>query len=189
MKKSLFNFLTTFLLCGICGFASAQLSIKVNEKVFSKNDFTGSWLKSPETVDAGDTIVFDMSQAVCSGPYLLVPFSIISDDVIYSIDFSMQFDNSKITFEGTLDYKSYLNSAANFNTFDSTLRYTSFSFSQPIDHDTCLGAIRFNLLSGPVVASDFDSILTFLNGDACSFKLIDAVFPVATITASGPLFL
>lgn len=150
------------------------------------NMFAGTALKT-SIINNSDTVVFDLSQATCVGQYLVVPISVISDDVINAVDFSMKYNNNKITYNSILNYKpAYLTPSANFNTTDSILRFTSYSFVQPIDKNTAIAAVRFNLINGPILATSFNTVKAYLNGDRCSFKFIEPVLPNAVISASGP---
>lgn len=150
------------------------------------NLFNGIALKA-SIINNSDTVVFDLSQATCTGQYFLVPVSVISDDVINAVDFSMKYNNSKITYNSVINYKPvYLTPSANFNSTDSILRFTSYSFVLPIEKNTAIAAVRFNLLNGPITAANFNTVKGFLNGDRCAIKFINAVLPTAAITPSGP---
>jgi len=88
---------------------------------------------------------------------------------------------TKLTFDTTISYKSYFYPSAYLNPSDSILRFTSFSL-QPVDNNTPLAALRFQLLSPPISTADFYSIHGYLNGTQCSVKVIGA----ATIIPGGP---
>lgn len=163
--------------------ANAQQRLATSNSI---NYFNVNPLKT-STINNNDTVVFDLSQATCVGQYFSVPVSVISDDVINAVDFSMKYNNTKITYNSVLNYKpAYLTPSANFNTTDSILRFTSYSFIQPIEKNVAIAAVRFNLLNGPIVTANFNNVKAYLNGDRCSIKFINAVLPTATITPNGP---
>lgn len=103
--------------------------------------------------------------------------------MIYALDFSMRFNLSKITYHSIVNYQPGVLASANYNTSNSTLYFTSFAMTV-MPHDTPIVAVRFNLLLSPVTAADFNTVLVYLNGDACSYKIIPPVLP-ATIGASA----
>lgn len=123
-------------------------------------------------VDSLDSVFFDLRDAVCTGPYISVPVHVKSDDDVYAIDFAIKLNVDDITFHSIQQVKPYLFQAANFNTGDSTLRFTSFSL-QPVENDSDLFWVRFNKNDGYVNAMDFTNATAQLNGDFCPYKIID----------------
>jgi hypothetical protein len=138
---------------------------------------------SPLIINSADTVVFDLSQATCAGAYIQIPVSILSDDTIYTLDFSLKYDHINLTYDSVANHKAYLNESSYYNPPDSTLRFTSWSLQQ-IGNNTPLVYIYFNLLSGQIGAAYLNTIKAYLNGDSCSVKIIDAV-PSTGITAGG----
>jgi len=136
---------------------------------------------SATVINANDTIVLDLSNAVCSGGYIDIPISILSNDTVYAVDFSLKYTMTKLTFDSVISYKSYFYPTAYLDPNDSILRFTSFSLQQ-VENNTPLAALRFQLFSSPISTADFYSIHGYLNGDPCSVKVTGA----ATITAGGP---
>lgn len=135
------------------------------------------------TIDVNDTVVFDLSNAILVNSTTIdIPVFIITDDVINALDFSFKFNESVITFDTLISYKSYLFALTNFNVIDRKLRFTSSSLT-PIEHNTTLLVIRFQLSSAckRVTPADFNTMATYLNGGPCSYKITD--FPNYTPTA------
>jgi len=62
---------------------------------------------------------------------------------------------------------------------------TSFSMVA-IPHDTAIVSLKFDMSSFPITTSDFSNIVTYLNGDVCSYKIIPPS-PSAVIVPMGPL--
>ena len=108
-----------------------------------------------QTIDALDTVVFDLSQAVINGNNVEFPVSIISDDTINSLDFSLKYNQINLSYDTIIDLTTYLQSFAFYNNNDSTLRFTSYCF-QAISHDTSLVSIHFNMLSAQIANADFN---------------------------------
>ena len=61
-----------------------------------------------------------------------------------------------------------------YNTYDSTLRYTSSSFEN-FGIDTALASVRFVTLSGFIDMNDLNNIHAYINGTECSFKIINSL--------------
>lgn len=131
------------------------------------------------TINSLDTLVFDLSNISYSDGYILVPVYFNSDDTVYTIDFSMKFNLSTITYDSIIINHPGVYDAANFNWGDSTLYFTSYCL-QPLPHDTPIITVRFDLLSAPISASDFNNVLAYLNGDECSNKIIPPPLDVST---------
>ena len=125
-------------------------------------------------IDQYDTVVFDLSLAIRNGSYIDIPVYILSDDSIFSLDFSLKFDHSKLEYDTILDNATYLQSLSYYNPSDSTIRYTSSSF-QNYGNDTALVSIRFNIFSGQIKAEDLNSLFAYLNGSSCSIKVINSL--------------
>lgn len=123
------------------------------------------------TIDAGDSVVFDLSQVNLGASPIEVPVSIISDDTIYALDFSLKYDHIALEYDTIMDIPSYLVSLSYYNTNDSTLRYTSYSL-QPCDTLTPLVLVRFNLLTATFGNTNLYSLKAYLNGNQCSIKVI-----------------
>lgn len=125
-------------------------------------------------IDQYDTVVFDLSLAIRNGSYIDIPVYILSDDSIFSLDFSLKFDHSKLEFDTIIDNATYLQSLSYYNPSDSTIRYTSSSF-QNYRNDTTLVSIRFNTFSGEINLEDLNSLFSYLNGSSCSIKVINSL--------------
>ena len=134
------------------------------------------------TIDAGDSVIFDMFNATYSGSQVTIPVYINSDDPIYAVDFSFKFNNLDMVYDtitlspagSTLLAVSYLNPN------DSVVRFTSSSLVS-IANQTVLAFIHFNLASGQSLdAANMFSLKGYLNGDPCS----EAIIPPSTVGLS-----
>ena len=141
-------------------------------------------LASPLIINSQDTVLFDFSNAFCTPSYMQVPVKFNSDDSIYALDFALKFDPGVFTYISIVNHKPYISYSANYNSTDSTLRFTSFSF-QPMDNNTDLISIRFSLPVSQIDYAQFDSVYTLLNGDICSSKAIESI-PPPVIAVGGP---
>jgi hypothetical protein len=130
-----------------------------------------------------DTIIFDFSNAVCASGYMEVPVRFNSDEQVYAMDFALKFNPAVFTYISVTTHKAYLSVSANYNSGDSTLRFSSSSL-QVIDNNTTLVSVRFSLPVSQIDYTDFVSVYTLLNGDDCSAKAIEPL-PAGSITPGG----
>ena len=117
--------------------------------------------------------IFNVSAATYGSNYIDIPVSISSDDEIVALDFAMNFNESKLTFNTINIVTSYPSFSPVFNVSndDRKLRMTSFTSSH-FDNDTTLVTIRFTIASGTTVTtSDFSNIDLYLNGNAKGFLI------------------
>ena len=161
------------------------VSILCMKNILTAFLFLLSCAAAAQTIDAGDTVIFDLSHASCIGNEFLIPVSFKSDDNVYAIDFSMKYDQAKITFSSIDNPLPSVNASAYYDPLDSTLRMTSFSMDE-IPQDTPVVSLKFNMTSYPVTASDFNTVIVYLNGDVCSYKFIPP-FPNVSIVPGGSL--
>jgi hypothetical protein len=150
----------------------------------------GDSLPSLMVINHLDTIYFNFSEATCTPDYIQVPVYMVSDDPVYALDFAVKFNPSHFTFHSFVNHKAYLNPAANYNVADSTLRFSSFSFLQPIESNTPLITVRFIFGSSEYISiASFDSIETQLNGDYCTNAGIDAGLSPEIISGGTPVII
>ncbi len=126
-------------------------------------------------IDNLDSVVFNLSQAVDSLNYIWFPVSILSDDSIYSLDFSFKYNHNKLVFDSIIDRTNYIEFLSFYNGTDSTVRFTCNSLRK-YTNDTVLVFVRFISLGGPIVDSDLNTIDVYLNGTHCSLKFISSLF-------------
>lgn len=125
-------------------------------------------------VNTLDTLMFDISQAVTTGSYVEVPVSFLSDDSIVALDFSFKYNQVNFTCDSIIDLTTYLQELWYYNTNDSIMRFTSYSL-QNIPNNTAVVMVRFNTLSGQLCGSDMNTVKGYLNGDACSIKVVNCI--------------
>ena len=125
-----------------------------------------------QTIDAADTVLFDMANGIITGNTIEFPVSVNSDDTIYSLDFAMTYDHLKLDFDTIINLANYIQTYSYYNTSDSTIRFTSNSLQQ-YGIDTPLAKMRFTMLSGMILITDLQMILVYLNGDPCCYEFTD----------------
>ncbi len=126
------------------------------------------------TIDVSDTVVFDISKATTIGNITRFPVYFISDDSIFSLDFSFKYNQLDFTYDSIIDLTTYMQSLAYYNPVDSTVRYTSFSLQQ-IPNFLHLVSVRFSVQNKPLCSPDLNTVIAYLNGDVCSVKIVECV--------------
>jgi gliding motility-associated-like protein len=175
---SVFSFLKFALSIAIifCTSLTVQSAEKsVSEPLKSKKTTIPELSKKDRasTINSGDTVVFDYSQAVFTNGNLKFPVSIITDDPdVYALDFQFRFNNVDFTYDTVLNTFNLTELLGNFNPFDLKLRVTSFDFDAPLPNNTNLVTLSFNTTSSEFCALNPYDIVVFLNGETCSYKVI-----------------
>lgn len=128
-------------------------------------------------IDSLDTLVFNMGASTYTGSKWTFPVYFKSDDVINAVDFSFKYNHAILDYDTIVNLKSYLQSLENYNSFDSTVYYTSFS-TTTIEDNTNLMKVKFNVStgSGSFQSSDVFNVIGYLNGDVCAVKIIPLAF-------------
>ena len=143
--------------------------------LFTTKIFSQSTSQRAQTINALDTVVFDLSQSVITGNNVWFPVSILSDDTIYALDFSLKYNQNNLAYDSIINLTNYLQPFSYYNSNDSTWRFTSNSLQQ-ITNDTPLVSVSFNLIGGLLTNSDLYTIKAYLNGTQCSIKLNNVSF-------------
>jgi chitodextrinase len=119
-------------------------------------------LKSTRAEDA--TIFFDLSHARLFENKMEFPVYFDAAYSVTSLDFQMNFNLDKLTYDSILYQPAAISSAFFYNPDDSALRYTSYSLSNyPVNSN--LIYVRFDLNSGDITPEDFNIPLSLLNGE------------------------
>ena len=122
------------------------------------------------SIDQLDSVLFDLSQAVFTSNTVEIPVSIVSNDTIFALDFSFQYNQNNILYDSIIDLTNYMVSSSFYNMVDSTVRFTSYG-TQSYSLGTVLVSVKFNLLNGMLGVNDLLSLTAYLNGDPCSIIL------------------
>lgn len=127
---------------------------------------------SVTAIDQYDSVFFDLSQAACISTLAQFPVFIKTDDPVYALDFSLKFDVTKMAYHSIVIHQGYLMASANYNSADSTLRFTSSSMT-PIGNLVSLVSVRFTMLNGGQINdSDLNPKSSLLNGTSCSRRIV-----------------
>ncbi len=120
-------------------------------------------------ISGDDKVVFDLTKSVTGEGYVDVPVYVTSPSAVNSLDFAVAFDETKLSFNSIINTAENIESMANFNSNDKTLRFTSFSLDQFVK---CLpiATVRFNITS-QLTKSDFNSLEGYLNGDRVGLEI------------------
>lgn len=124
-----------------------------------------------QTIDALDSVIFDCSQLTGASGAIQIPVSIKSDDLVYSVDFSLKYDHTILQYDTTINVTTYLQGLSYYFTTDSTIRFTSSTFT-PVTNDTTLALVKFILLAPSFTNGSIYTLKGYLNGTLCSTKYI-----------------
>lgn len=120
-----------------------------------------------QTIDALDSVIFDCSQLTGATGAIQIPVSIKSDDLVYSLDFSLKYDHTILQYDTTVNVTTYLQGLSYYFSTDSTIRFTSSTFS-PCTNDTVLAVVKFILLAPSFTNGSIYTLKGYLNGTLCS---------------------
>ncbi len=124
-------------------------------------------------INSLDTVYFDIYNATTNGSSVEFPVYIISDDSINALDFSFKYNELDLQYDTIINLTNYIQHLSYYNPNDSTVRFTSYSFTQPYSQDTALVLVRFTILAGQLCSTDLLSVEALLNGDASSERVLD----------------
>jgi len=182
MKKSFLIYLLLFISVVVQGqsqnifsnFKIIETNSSLNNIEIKNPSINDNFQLSKTTlqVDSLDTIFFDLSNAVFTANYVDIPVSIISDDSVDALDFSLKYNQINLVYDSIIDLTSYLQALAFYNSNDSTIRFTSNSFQQYVKNVPLVN-IRFDILGLGFNTSDISSIKGYLKGQKCSIKLFN----------------
>ncbi|MBK9048975.1 MAG: T9SS type A sorting domain-containing protein [Bacteroidetes bacterium] len=124
-------------------------------------------------IDNQDSVYFDLFNSTVVGSTIEFPVFIKSDDVINALDFSFKYNENELEYDTIINLTNYIQHLSYYNPGDSTVRFTSYSFTQPYTVDTALVLVRFTVLTGVFCSNDLLNAEALLNGDGCSEIIIE----------------
>jgi hypothetical protein len=163
--KILFNLILLAFTAGICNIQ--QVRAAESEYIL---DFT----YQTAGIDSLDTIYFDLRSAQLTGGAVEFPVYFKANDSVYAMDFSFKYNQSNLIYDTITGLQSYVSFLSNYSSFDSTVYFTSYSIGNAYQNNTNLVEAKFFLLGGQsaILVQDLNAALGYLNGDACSVKII-----------------
>ncbi len=186
-----FQFITGTVLNDVTGNNASPKGISNPPGVKSSNGLPENNMKggpvSTLVINQFDSVFFDIAQAVINGSSVEFPVYFRSDDVINSLDFAFKYNQTHLEYDTIINLTSYIEPLSYYNPNDSTVRLTSYSFTQPYSNDTPLVIVRFTLLSGQLCSNDLDSVSALLNGDACAYLVSDCLSGLFDAPAEVPM--
>lgn len=129
-----------------------------------------------------DKVVFDLNNAVMNNGSIEIPVSIVSNNVINSLDFAMQFNQSNLTYNSIVNHAFYTQALDNFNTADNTLRFTSNSL-QNYDITQPIVSVRFATSASQITDADLSSMEGYLNGEKVNVEVLGSASAATGVAA------
>ena len=127
-----------------------------------------------ENATGGYTVTFDLSKSSYSDGYLTFPINVSGPSEINSLDFAMQFEDSKLKFSGIVSHLSGMQSDAYYDSADRTLRFSSFSM-QKYSTDRPVMSVRFEANSNLLANEDIKSVIAYLNGNKATAEMSEMI--------------
>lgn len=121
---------------------------------------------------ASDKVIFDLSKAVVGNGFIDVPVNVMTSGDVNAIDFALSFNESKMSFGSVINTASAVETLANYNTEDKSLRFTSYSL-QNYDLSNAVVMVRFQTLEASINVSDLNNLEGYINGDRVAVEVID----------------
>ena len=125
-----------------------------------------------DVIDNLDSVFLNFSKAIISGNVVDIPVYILSDDNIFTLDFSFKVDTTKIKYLSIIDHTGHIQYSDYFDPLDSKLRFTSNSFQKYPEGDKKVVSVRFMIIENSFLKSDLSQFMTYLNGDESSKRII-----------------
>lgn len=129
---------------------------------------------------AGSSVVFDLTNSVAGDGYVTIPVSIVTEETVNSLDFAMQFANNSVQYNSVVENANYIQTLANMNADDNTLRFTSYSL-QNYEVNKPVVSVRLASANGQINESDLTSFEAYLNGEPVRAEVLTARNSSATM--------
>ena len=128
------------------------------------------------TINSMDTVVFDLSEAITNGDAVQFPvyISTAPGDTAFTLDFAFKFNHANLYYDSIIFLLPYSGKSLNYDTLDSTVRFFCYP-SGFYKSNIPIVAIHFTTISKPISSSDLNITLSLINGDGCSYKIIDPI--------------
>lgn len=127
---------------------------------------------NPYRQSAGNKIVIDLSKAVISGNMVDAPVTFVSEEPVYSVDFSMMFDGSALAYNSLVNYPASTEALAYFNNDTKKLKMTASNVNvAPYSTFAPVASVRFEMKSGALDSDLFSNLVGYLNGEVVPFEV------------------
>lgn len=158
-----------------------------NYKAVLLGDVNGSLFLYGQNVE--DSIRIDLSQAVLSndGVSNFIEVPVIAQLVgsnARALDVAMKFNQNKLAYNATITIASDVEAVAHYNVADQYVRLTATRNTEvAFANGDVIAHIKFEVLDdcAAVFSTDFNSISTWINGEASGNRIIDGAAPPAPI--------
>ena len=158
-----------------------------NFKAILLGDADGSY--GSNAVNTADSVIFDLSQAVLTNDgvsnFIEVPvIAQLAGSNARALDVAMKFNQNKLAYNTAIIVAEDVDAFAHYNAADQYVRVTASRNTDVafVDGDV-IAHIKFELLDdcAAVFSTDFNSVSTWINGEASGNRIIDGSTPPAPI--------
>lgn len=138
-------------------------------------DVNGSYqnIAPSVTLRTNSKVIYDLGKAVKNVDNTVdVPVRFSSSEDVFALDFSMNFNEDKMSFDKVITNVANVQALSHLNEMDRTLRFTSNSLNQYASNVT-IATVRFNLVNGEINKSDLDNVASYINGELVVTEVLD----------------
>lgn len=152
-------------------------------------DVNGNFAVVNNTVNpyrpAGDKIVIDLSKSIVSGNTVELPVTFVSSTPVLGIDFSMQFDESNLTYNSVVNYPSTTEALAYFNTNTKNLKFDASNVNlAPYSANQAVAFLRFDSKTGVVDSDQFSSLVGYINGEVVPMEVVNKTVGINSLNGT-----
>lgn len=121
-----------------------------------------------------DKLVIDLSNATSNGNSIEVPLTFVSSTNVTSIDFSMKFDESNLSYNSVVNYPSVASPVAYFSPITKMLKFDVInSNGSDFAANKAVASIRFESKNGVIDSDQFNSLVGYINGEVVPFEVVN----------------
>lgn len=139
-------------------------------------DVTGSFaITTPNNqfrTGVNGNVIIDLTAAKLENGSISIPVSFESADKINAVDFALSFNNSDLVYKNIEGVQAGLQSLANYNYADNTLRFTSNCLNEINPAKTVVN-VKFMQVGTEINKSDITSAVAYLNGEKVGVTILD----------------
>lgn len=136
---------------------------------------------------ATEKIILDLSKAVIKNGVADVPVSVVSENAVNSLDLALPVASNHVSYSSVVDHTDYIQTLANLNNDDQTLRVTSYSL-QNYETNKSLLSVQFNLNDAQLNESDFSAVEGYLNGEKVNVEVRGARFATSANESMASIY-
>ncbi|MBK6364460.1 MAG: T9SS type A sorting domain-containing protein [Saprospiraceae bacterium] len=118
-------------------------------------------------------VIYDLGKAVKNADNTVdVPVRFSSSEEVFALDFAMNFNEDKMSFDKVVTNLTNVQALSHLNTEDRTLRFTSNSLNK-YETNVTIASVRFNLVNGEINKNDLENVTSYINGELVETEVLE----------------